>query len=160
MDKTLQFKCLSDLREVVSRLGDYRARPVARDAHPTLYTESLEGRYRTVMGIRICDYRFSPDLKWVLPDDQMGLSFSGTWQNLKGVYKMVSRGKGKPVDVYWVISGADIPEGLAFVEDRNPKNKSHFFLAVTQQMTAVALVEKLKWVADRMSVIRAAERVL
>ncbi|MCL6272180.1 hypothetical protein M3P05_19860 [Sansalvadorimonas sp. 2012CJ34-2] len=157
MDDTLQFKCLTDLREIINQIDGYVARPTLRGEHPTLYSEPGEGRFRTVMGIRICDYKFSQDEQWVLPDDQMGLSFSSTWQNLKGVYKMVSRGKRKPVDVYWVLSKSDIPDGLAFVQDRKPKKKGHYFLAVTREMKVSSLVEKLRWVADRMSVIRDSE---
>lgn len=121
MKETLQFRCLTDLREIVSTIDGYVARPTIRGEHPTLYSKSGEGRFRTVMGIRVCDYKFSSDHQWVLPDDQMGLSFSSTWQNLKGVYKMVSRGKRQPIDVHWVLSKADIPDGLAFIEDRAKK---------------------------------------
>ena len=162
MEELKQFKCLTDLSEIVSKIEGYKARPVERGQHPTLYSHQADGKYKTVMGIRVCDFKFSPDFKWVLPDDQMGLSFSATWQNLKGVYKMVSRGKTKPVDVYWVLSGADIPPGLAFVDDRKPSSaaKGHYFLTVTERMTVKVLVRKLQLVAYRMTVIRDAGKVL
>lgn len=51
------------------------------------------------MGVRVCDYKFSADEKWVMPDSQMGLSFSATWSNLKFVYGMFAKGT-KPVDVH------------------------------------------------------------
>lgn len=108
------------------------------------------------MGIRACDYKLSGDGQWVLPDDQMGLSFSATWQHLKGAYKMVSRGAGKPVDVYWVLSGADVPEGMKFQPDQRPSKfaKGHYLLTVNEKMKVSALVEKLKWIAARMSLIK------
>lgn len=162
MEELQQFKCLTDLNEVIGKINSFKARPIERGAHPTLYDERNDGKYRTVMGVRVCDYRFSSDLQWVLPDDQMGLSFSSTWQNLKGVYKLVSRGKAKPVDVYWVLSGAYIPSGMAFVQDRKPSNsaKGHYFLTVTEKMKVSTLVEKLQLIAHHMTVIRSAGKIL
>jgi hypothetical protein len=162
MEELKQFKCLADLNEVIGKIGAYKARPIEQGGHPTIYEERSEGKYKTVMGVRVCDYKFSPDLQWVLPDDQMGLSFSATWQNLKNVYKLVSRGKTKPLDVYWILSEADIPPGLAFVKDRRTSNsaKGHYYLTVTEMMTVAALVEKLKMIAHHMSIIRAAGKIL
>lgn len=153
MSEVKHFKCLTDLRSIISELGKFRGRPVVRDKHPTLYDERQEGKYRTVMGVRICDYKFSTDERWVLSDPQMGLSFSATWSNLKFVYGMYSkRSKKKPVDIYWVFSEADLPPGLEFIEDKT--NQGHYFLAVTKSMKVDALVEKLKFVAFRMAVIK------
>lgn len=152
MEPILHFKSLTDLRDIISELEGYVARPVARGRHPTLYEEVGDGRYRTLMGVRICDYRFSQDEQWVLPDDQMGLSFSSTWKNLKSVYKLMSRARGAQVDVYWVLQGADLPSDMAFVEDR--QKTGHYFLTVTKTMKVSKLVENLRWVADRMSTIR------
>lgn len=162
MEELKQFKCLTDLNEIIGKIGSFKARSVERGSHPTIYEEKGERKYKTIMGVRVCDYKFSPDLQWVLPDDQMGLSFSSTWQNLKGVYRLVSRGKTKPVDVYWVLSGADIPSGMAFVQDRKPSNsaKGHYYLAVTEKMKVSTLVEKLKLIAHHMTVIRAAGKIL
>ena len=161
-EETLQFKCITDLREIISKLDGYYARPTVRDQHPTLYESREDGRYKTIMGIRVCDYKLSADGSWALADDQMGLSFSSSWQHLKGAYKMMSRGAGKPVDVYWVISKADIPTGMAFVPDRRPSKsaKGHYLLAIIEDMKISTLVEKLKWVADRMSVIKAGGKFL
>jgi len=78
MKELKQFKCLNELKKIIDEISALRARPVVRGQHATLYGERLEGKYRTVMGVRICDYKFSPDEKWVLPDRQMGLSFSAT----------------------------------------------------------------------------------
>ena len=70
-----QFKCLTDLKEIIGQLDGYYARPTERGQHPTLYPSRDDGPYRAVMGIRVCDYTLSVDGNWVLPDDQMGLSF-------------------------------------------------------------------------------------
>jgi hypothetical protein len=105
------------------------------------------------MGVRICDYQFCTDEKWVLPNAKMGLSFSSTWENLKFVFGMYKkRAKKKPVDIYWVLSEADIPKGLAFTKDED--NSGHYFLAVTERMKVEQLVEKLRFVAYRMSVMK------
>jgi hypothetical protein len=81
--------------------------------HPTLYKEEGKGKYRTIMGVRICDYHFSSDERWVLPHSQMGLSFSSTWSNLKFVHGMqTKRAKGhKSIDIFWLLSEAEIPRG-------------------------------------------------
>lgn len=78
MDNIHQFNCLTDLRDIISQLDGYYARPTPRGSHPTIYENREEGPYRTIMGIRVCDYNLSHDGQWVLPDDQMGLSFSAT----------------------------------------------------------------------------------
>lgn len=159
MSELLQLKCLSDVKKIISDIEVYRARPTIQGKHPTLYEERKEGKYRTVMGIRICDYQFCPDEKWVLPHPNMGLSFSATWDNLRFVYGMYKkRAKKKPIDIYWVLSEADIPPGLAFSKDQD--NPGHYFLAVTERMRVEQLVEKLKKVAYRMSVIKSGGRAL
>lgn len=159
MSELLQLKCLSDIKKLISDIQTYRARPVIRGQHPTLYPERLEGKYRTIQGVRICDYQFCPDEKWVLPNEQMGLSFSATWDNLQFVYGMFKkRSKKKPVDIHWVLSEADIPPGLAFVADNG--NSGHYFLAVTERMLVETLVNKLEMVAHRMSVIQGGGKVL
>jgi len=153
MDDIKQFKSLDDLREIITKLEGVMARPVKRGGHPTLYPDVKNGTHRTVCGVRVVDYILSTDEKWVLPHNQKGLSFSGNWKEVKRVYRMFSRAKDKPVDVHWVIEGADLPPGMAFIEDQNPKKRGHFFLTVTEKMPLYELVAKLKWVADRMSVI-------
>lgn len=159
MSELLQLKCLSDVKKLISDIETYRARPIVRGSHPTLYPEQIEGSYRTIKGIRICDYQFCPDEKWVLPHDQMGLSFSATWENLQFSYGMYKkRAKKKPVDIHWVLSEADIPPGLAFVADK--KNSGHYFLAVTERMLVEKLVNKLEMVSHRMSVIKDGGRAL
>lgn len=157
METMKHYKCLTDLKKIISELGDVKSRPIVQGNHPTLYKDKSEGKYRTVLGIRICDYRFSPDEKWILPDNQMGLSFSATWENLKFVHGMFSKGK-KPIDVFWVLSEADIPPGLKFVEDET--NQGHYFLTVTERMLVEQLVAKLKLVSYRLSVIKDGGRAI
>ncbi|WP_444920438.1 hypothetical protein ACJJID_16655 [Microbulbifer sp. CnH-101-G] len=159
MSELLQLKSLSDLQKFIAEIETYKGRPTIRGKHPTLYEERTEGRFRTVMGVRVCDFQFSSDERWVLPNPAMGLSFSATWDNLKFVYGMFKkRAKKKPVDIYWVLSEADIPPGLAFTKDTG--NPGHYFLAVTERMLVEQLVEKLRLVAQRMAVIEDGGRAL
>jgi len=154
-----QFKCLDDLKKIISELGDYRARPTIRGKDANLYEARLNGKYRTVMGVRICDYSFSVDEKTVRPHRQMGLSFSSTWGNLEFAYQMYAkRAKKKPIDVYWVLSEADIPLGLKFEKD--DKREGHYFLTVTKPMRIEQLVKKLKMVSYRMSVVKDGGRAI
>jgi len=130
MKKLMQYKCLSDLESIIKKIKgetSFYGRPNIQGKHPTLYEERKEGRYRTVMGVRICDYRFNVDENWVLPDRQMGLSFSASWENLKFVHgmQMQKAKEKKAIDVYWVFSEADIPKGMEFVEDKD--NDGHYF---------------------------------
>lgn len=165
MKELKQFKSRSDLQAIIQELEKNYARPVNPGKHPTIYNKTSDGKYRTVMGVRICDYKFSSDEKWVLPDNQTGLSFSATWKNLKDVYRLVTRGKdklGQPktADVYWILQDSDIPANMKFVEDNDPKKKGHYFLTVTEKMKVSTLVSNLKWIADRMSVIKDGSRAL
>lgn len=89
----------------------------------------------------------------------MGLSFSAHWQHLKRIYRMKKKvTKGLPIDVFWVIEKADIPKGLQFSPDQ--KDKKHYLLVVTEKMKVEDLASKLTWIADRMSIIKEAQRVL
>ena len=99
------------------------------------------------------------DEKWVLPHSQMGLPFSSNWQHLKGAYKMKEKhNKGAAIHVYWVLERADLPSGMKFEPDQ--KKKGHYVLTVTEKMTLHKLISKLKWIADRMSVMKDAGRAL
>ncbi|MFT7561208.1 MAG: hypothetical protein ACI93R_003133 [Flavobacteriales bacterium] len=159
MTKLKQFKCLTDLEKMLAGVDEYRARPVIRGKHATLYDERANGNYRTVMGIRICDYKFCTDERWILPHPQKGLSFSASWDNLKFVYGMFKkRAKKKPVDIHWIISETDIPPGLKFVPDES--NADHYFLTVTERMLVEKLVSKLKAISHRMSIIQNGGAVL
>jgi hypothetical protein len=152
-----QFKTLEDLRDYIKQLGGFYARPTEKGAHPTLYIGRTDKGI--IHGVRKRDYIFSSDEKWVLPHAQMGLSFSAHWQHLKRIYRMKQKVTGgKQIDIYWVLEKADIPSGLAFVQD--VKDKKHYLLVVTEKMLINELVTKLTWVADRMSVIRGAQRAL
>lgn len=154
-----QFKTLEDLREYIAKIGKYYARPTSRGEHPTLYV----GRNNKdiIMGVRRIDFLLSPCGNWVLPTEEMGLSFSTHWSHLRGVYNMkAKRNGGKPIDVYWVLEKADIPSGLAFVLDKEDKKGRHYFLCATEKMHISQLVKKLQWLADRMTAVRDAGKVL
>lgn len=160
-DETIQFKSLADLRDYIKQFDGFRARPIKAGEHPTLYRTD-DTHNPNIDGVRRKDYLFDVDGVWVLPHEQKGLSFSGTWKHLSGVYKMFSRGAKTSPDVYWVLSTADIPQGLKFEPDRSAssKAKGHYFLTVTERMHVSTLREKLLWVADRMSCIQAGGKVL
>ncbi|MCF6255802.1 MAG: hypothetical protein L3J89_09110 [Gammaproteobacteria bacterium] len=160
------FQTLDDLREYVKNLreyikkgqGTFCARPITSGGHPTLYLDESQGTM--VNGIREKDYLFSPCKGYVLAHTQMGLSFSAHWQHLKGQLKMKEKhNKGKAINVYWILSGADIPSGLKFVADE--RNKKHYFLTVTDKKMPIGeLAEKLTRVANAMSVISDARKAL
>lgn len=160
MDEVKQYKSLDDLKKIIGELEGIVTRPVVRGSHPTLYPEVQDGKYRTVFGVRAIDYVLSPDEKWVLPHNQKGLSFSSNWKELKRVHRMFSRVKTNKIDVHWVLEGADLPKDLTFVADQRPGKQGHYFLTVNNKIPIHRLVSHLKWVADRMSIIRSAERVL
>jgi len=155
-----QFKTLDDLREIIKEYEGMLARPTRNLSHPTLYRKRDVAQGDIIIkGVRKKDWFFSEDEAWILPHDQMGLSFSSHWQHLKGVYKMKSKQNlGAPINVYWVLEQSDIPRHMKFVPDQS--KKGHFFLTVTDQMTLKQLVDKLKWVANKMSVIRDAGKAL
>lgn len=155
-----QFKTITDLSTVIKEFEGILARPTRRLSHPTLYRRRDVGKYeRIIKGVRVKDWFLSEDEKWVIPHDQMGLSFSSTYKNLKDVYRLKGRhNPGKTIDIYWVLEKADIPPRLKFVPDRD--KKGHYFLTVTEQMLLKTLVAKLKLLAYRMSVIKNAERAL
>ncbi len=148
------FKTLTDLREIIKDFEGFIARPTPKLQHPTLYRKSGVGADDVLIkGIRKKDFLFSSDEKWILPHNQMGLSFSVHWQHLKAALKMKeSRNPGKPIDVYFTLEKSDIPNGLTFVPDSN--NARHYLLVATEQMTVEQLVSKLKMLAHRMSVIK------
>ncbi len=156
-----QFKTLEDLREYIKRFDKYYARPVVQGEHPTLYLNPGSSNKEVICGIQRDDYIFSTDGKWILPSEAHGLSFSGHWQHLKGIYRMKSKNNpGKAVSVFWVLERADIPEGLKIVVDPRDRKKQHYLLCATRRMRTDELRRKLEWVADRMSVIRGAQVAL
>lgn len=160
MEEIKQYKSLDDLKKVISELEGFVARPVIKGNHPTLYPEISEGKFKTVYGVRVVDYLLSSDGKWALPHKQKGLSFSTNWKELKRVHRLFSRVPGRVIDVHWVLQGSDLPENMKFEEDFNPKKKGHCFLTITRKMPIHQLVSNLKWVANRMSVIKNSEAVL
>ena len=150
-----QLKTLSDLSVVIKEYeGMLRLRPTRKYSHPTLYrNRDVPNHEKLIKGIRIKDWFFSENMEWILPHDQMGLSFSTTYKNLKSVYKLKElHNKGARIDVYWTLERPDLPKGLRFVADRG--SKGHYFLTATETMLLESLIEKLKVVARQMSVIR------
>ncbi len=159
--EVMQFKSLVELRDYIKHFDDFRARPIRKGEHPTLYSVDDTHNPNT-HGVRYRDYLFDVDGYWVLPHEQKGLSFSGTWKHLSGVYKMFSRGVKKTPDVYWTLSATDFPPGLKLEKDRSKssKAKGHYFLTVTERMHVAQLRKKLLWVADRMQKIESGGKVL
>lgn len=157
---THQFRTLDDLRNIIKEYETALSRPTRNLSHPTLYRKrDVAAGDILIHGVRKKDWLFSEDEKWVLPHDQMGLSFSSHWQHLKGVYKMKEKhNPGSAINVYWVLEGADLPAQMQFEPDRN--KAGHYFLTVTEKISVYQLISKLKWVADRMSIIRDAGRAL
>ncbi len=149
-----QFRTLDDLKEVINQYELILSRPTRHFSHPTLYRRrDLGSKEKMIKGVRVKDWFLSEDEKWVLPHDQMGLSFSSTFKNLKNVLKLKRRhNPNSKIHIFWVLEEADIPAGLKFEPDR--QKKGHYFLTVTEQMLLSALVAKLKIVAQRMSIIR------
>lgn len=149
-----QFKTINDLSVIIKEYEGMLARPTPRFSHPTLYRRRDAGEHeKLIRGVRVKDWLMSEDEKWILPHDQMGLSFSSTYQNLKDVFRLKKRhSAGGQVNIYWVLEKADIPPGMKFEPDRG--KKGHYFLTVTETMLLHTLVEKLKLLAQRMSVIR------
>lgn len=164
-----QFKTVGDLQEAVNRLiAEHRIakkqklgvmfRVVVPPNSPTIYKDGSQGPYELASGVRVADYTFDPTLEWVLPDPTAGLSFSKTFSHLKGTWKMLRRNaKGKnipgPANVAsWILESRDIPAGMAFVKD--PKDNSHYFLAVTEKMHISTLVFKLTMIGHAMSIMK------
>lgn len=169
--KTEQFKTVKDLQVVINDLISahrdakqnrplgvmFRVQVPPND--PTLYKEGFQGPYKLVEGIRLCDYTFekSSGFEYVIDDPNAGLSFSRTFSHLNNTRKMLARHAngyrqpGRANVTWWILSECDVPKGLAFRQD--PKNKDHYFLAVTERMKVTDLVKKLKLVAFHMNTI-------
>ena len=167
----LQFKTAEDLKLAVDKLiATHRDaknknlgimfRVVVPPNDATTYIEGHQGPYKLIRGVRVCDYAFeeSTGLEWVIPDPTRGLSFSKSYSHLKSTQKMLARhahgyNKPGPANVsWWILSKCDIPPGLQFVQD--PKDNSHYFLAVTERMHINVLVKKLKLIAYHMSIMK------
>jgi len=155
-----QFKSINDLSEVIKEYEGMLSRPTMHKSHPTLYSKGDVGKNETIVkGIRVREWFLSEDEKWVMPHNQMGLSFSSTYKNLKAVYKLKSKhNPAEQINIFWVMEKADLPPGLKFEADSG--KKGHYFLTVTEQMLFDALVKKLKVVAQRMSIIENVGNIL
>ena len=72
-----QFKTINDLSEIIEEYeGKLRLRPTRKWSHPTLYRKRDAGEGEPIYkGVRDGDWFFSENREWILPHDQMGLSF-------------------------------------------------------------------------------------
>ena len=87
-----QFKTISDISEEIKNLEGMLLRPTRRLSHPTLYRKrDVKEGVKLIKGVQVGEWYMSEDHKWVLPHDQMGLSFSAKFQHMKGVFKMKQR---------------------------------------------------------------------
>lgn len=151
----IQFKTINDINEVIKEYEQQlRLRPTRKYSHPTLYRKRDLGQNEILYrGVRDGDWFFSENKEWILPHDQMGLSFSSTYKNLKEVYRLKSKwNPGAQIDIHWVMERPDTPKGLKFVADRD--SNGHYFLTATEPMLLDTLIKKLKIVARQMTVIR------
>lgn len=155
-----QFRTMDNLREIIKEYEKVLARPTRELSHPTLYRKrDVSPDDRLIHGVRVKDWLLSVDEKWVLPHKQMGLSFSANWQHLKGVYKMKEKHNPESaIHVYWVLESCDLPQKMKFEPDS--VKTGHYLLTVTERMTIYELIRKLKWLADRMSVMKDARKAL
>lgn len=152
-----QFKSIQDLSQVIRELEELLLmRPTRTYSHPTLYRKRDLGKNEEIYkGVRYKDWFFSENKEWVYPHDQMGLSFSSTYSNLKDVYRLKQRwNPGAQIDVHWIMKRPDLPACFEFVEDKTKGKKGHYFLTLTQAMSLSDLVKELKKLARQMSVIR------
>ncbi len=160
----MQYKIASDIREILNKIKEAHTKSkldpniLARASiHPntgTIYQKGKSGPHPLNFGIRINkDYIFSPCLNWVLPDDQKGLSLSASWSHLNKSRRMIERfnEENMPNNVWWITKSADLPKDMKFIQDR--EKKDHYFLTVTDKMTAKQLHDNLVWISDRMTVI-------
>jgi hypothetical protein len=150
-----QFKTINDLNKIIKEYEEkLRLRPTKKYSHPTLYRKQDVGEREILYrGVRDGDWFFSENKEWIFPHDQMGLSFSSTFKNLKDVYRL--KGKWNPgtqIDIHWVLERPDAPSGLKFVADK--EKRGHYFLTVTEPMLLSTLINKLKIMARQMTVIR------
>lgn len=155
-----QFKTLEDIQALIKEYEIILMRPTRKLSHPTLYRkrDAASGE-ALIKGVRVKDWFLSEDHQWAKPHNQMGLSFSSTFKNLKSVYKLKERhNPNAAIDIYWILEKADIPAGLAFVADQ--KKPGHYFLTVTETMKLSTLIQKLKFIAQRMTVMRNGGKVL
>lgn len=155
-----QFKTLEDISELIKEYETILMRPTLKLSHPTLYRKRDAGKKEHIIkGVRVKDWFLSEDHKWVKPHDQMGLSFSASFENLSLVYAMKRRfNPKKTINVYWILEKADIPPGLKFVPDQT--NPEHYFLTVTEPMLLTSLISKLKLLAHRMTIIKSGSKLI
>ncbi len=122
----------------------------------TLYKEGFHGKGKLIKGIRECDYKLSKsDPNWVLASKEHGLSFSASLDHAVGTMKFLGgfQKKGTKINcAYWILENSNaIPSAMEFVQD--PDNPDHYLLTITEDMKISTLVEKLKFIAQRVTVM-------
>lgn len=149
-----QFKTLCDIEKLIKEYELMLMRPTLRLSHPTLYRKRDAAPNEVIIkGVREKDWFLSEDHQWVKPHNQMGLSFSSNFKNLRRVFSMKQKhNKSSIIDIYWVLETADIPPGLKFVPDHEVPG--HYYLTVTETIPLTLLISKLKLLAKRMSIIK------
>lgn len=123
----------------------------------TLYKNGFHGKGKLIQGIRECDYKLSKsDPNWVLASKEHGLSFSISLQHAIGTMKFLGgfQKKGTKINcAYWILRDCDaIPAAMEFVQD--PDNPEHYLLTITEDMKITTLVEKLKFISQRVTVMK------
>ncbi|MGL6161808.1 hypothetical protein [Microbulbifer sp.] len=133
----------------------------------TLYKTDSLGKKKVIFGddkekggIKEGDYKLSEsDPNWVLPSKNHGLSFASTFNQTKFTLDLLGKfqDEGTKINVaYWILEDSVvIPRGLAFEVD--PDNDEHYLLVVTERMTISQLIEKLRFVSQRMAVMKGLE---
>lgn len=122
----------------------------------TLYEEGHHGRGKLIDGVRECDFKFRDgNPNWIEASSEHGLSFSSTTSHTISTLKFLGKFQKKGTKMncaYWVFKDTGwLPDGLEFIQD--PDNEEHYLLAVTEDMLVSTLVEKLKYIGIRMSVL-------
>ncbi len=122
----------------------------------TTYEEGFHGRGKLNKGVRECDFKFSesnPD--WIEASDKHGLSFSSTMDHAIDIMEFLGKLQKKSTKInmaYWILEGNPcIPQDMKFVKD--PKSEGHYLLTITKSMTINQLVEKLRWISQRMAIM-------
>lgn len=123
----------------------------------TLYKEGFHGKGQINQGIRECDYKLSKsDPNWVLASKEHGLSFSRSLEHAVGTMKFLGgfQKKGTKINcAYWILENNNaIPPAMEFVQD--PDNPDHYLLTITEDMKISTLVDKLAFIAQRVTVMK------
>jgi len=98
--------------------------------------------------VREVDFKFSSDMEYVEPSNDVGLSFATNMKKFKKLIKSKVRFH-EEVDIYTIDKSMLIIDGLKIVHDR----PGHASLTVTKKMRVLDLIKKLKKIAGNMDKI-------